>query len=750
LGLCADFIEHLYWYSNPFIHMLLSFLLGLLTAISVPVSDSTDFSNEFIIQAHRLPLGATIQLDGVMNEPAWFDAPAITNFRQQLPKEGATPSERTEIRILYNEQYLYIGAWLYDSDPEGILAFQKRWDQGLRADDRFMWILDTFNDQRSAYFFEINPAGLMGDGLLTVGQGTNVNKAWNGIWEAKVTKTQEGWFAEIRIPFKTLDFNVDQSVWGINFQRTVRRKSEEILWAGWRLNQGLVRPQNAGKLIGLYDLSQGLNIEVKPYVMSKYGRSWSNGSQKRERVDGDAGFDVSYSLTPGIRTSLSVNTDFAEAEVDQRRVNLTRFPLVFPEQRSFFIEGSSTFSFVPSSGVTPFFSRRIGLVDGAPVPILFGARAIGRAGDTNIGFYQIRTGKSDINAEDFTVARVTQNIFNESKAGIIYTRRATLDTDSIPVRETIGADLELGTSKFMGSKNLQFQLYFVTHSKNVLEDTSKLTDRSTRGLRIAFPNFPFFWHASYREFGTHFDPAVGLAPRVGIRRFQPTIGYTSIFATNPVIRSLTTEIRYEHLMDMDWKVESTELIFQPLELVFESGEAFEFQTGSYYERLSENFDIQRNGKYIVPAGSYRHAFVRGEINTASFRRITGELSVIYEGYWTGTRTAYESQLVLRVYPGINLITNWNREDIRLSEGSFHADVTRFRGNFDITPLLAFTSIVQYDNLSELLGYYQRLHWIVTPGTDLYLVYTWNWRNIENRFSPLENNGSIKFSITKRF
>src|SRR5690606_35887653 len=175
---------------------------------------------------------------------------------------------------------------------------------------------------------EINPAGLMGDGLLTVGQGTNLSKAWNGIWEANVKITDVGWIAEIRIPFKTLDFNADQTEWGINFQRTVRRKSEEILWSGWRLNQGLFRPQDAGKLVGLNNLNQGLGLEIKPYSTVKPTRTWSTDGTTKDNFDADAGFDVTYSITPSFRTSLSVNTDFAESEVDQRRVNLTRFPLV--------------------------------------------------------------------------------------------------------------------------------------------------------------------------------------------------------------------------------------------------------------------------------------------------------------------------------------------------------------------------------------------------------------------------------------
>ena len=712
-------------------------------------SNSIDHNN-YSIQAHHVPANEQITLDGSLSEYAWQQATPISNFRQQVPLEGGNPTERTEIRIIYDENNLYIGAILHDSDPSEILAFQKRWDQGLGADDRFMWILDTFNDGRNAYFFEINPAGLMGDGLLTVGQGMNMNKAWNGIWEANVKITDIGWIAEIRIPFKTLDFNADQSIWGINFQRTVRRRSEEILWSGWRLNQGLFRPQDAGKLLGLQNLNQGIGLEIKPYSTVKPTRTFNSNGTKNDTFDADAGLDITYSVTPSFRTSLSVNTDFAESEVDQRRVNLTRFPLVFPEQRSFFLEGSSIFSFAESSSVNPFFSRRIGLVNGAPVPIIFGARAIGRAANTNIGFYQIRTAKSDVNEEDFTVARITQNIFKESRIGVIYTRRATMNDDLSPVRETFGTDFEMATSTFMGNKNLQLQLFFVGHTLNDLHDSSEFLDRTARGFRLSFPNFPFYGHASYREFGITYNPAVGIAPRNGFRRFQPSIGYQKVLSNNKIIRSFTTEIRYTNFMDMDFKPESIELVIQPVEIVFETGDGVEFQTGFYSERLIEDFDIQRNGKYIIPVGTYKHPFIRTAFSTARYRLISTRVSFLREGYWTGTRNEYVAELTARPYIGINLTANWSREDIDLDSGSFNADVYRFRGNIDLTPFTSYTSMIQYDNLSRLMGLYQRFHWIITPGTDLYLVYTWNWRELNNRFSPLETSGSIKLSYTHRF
>ena len=237
--------------------ILIVSIVAIYTAPILGQSNSV-VQDSYSIQAHQVPINETIILDGSLSESAWLDATPITNCRQQVPTEGGNQKERTEIRIIYDDNNLYIGAILFDSEPSKILAFQKRWDQSLGADDRFMWILDTFNDGRNAYFFEINPAGLMGDGLITVGQGINISKAWNGIWEANVKVTDIGWIAEIRIPFKTLDFNADQTEWGINFQRTVRRRSEEILWAGWRLNQGLFRPQDSGKLTGLKNLNQGI------------------------------------------------------------------------------------------------------------------------------------------------------------------------------------------------------------------------------------------------------------------------------------------------------------------------------------------------------------------------------------------------------------------------------------------------------------------------------------------------------------
>lgn len=727
-------------------------ILTVPTLIAQSPEESLNDSSSYIIEAYRLLPNEKFTLDGKLDEPFWTNITPITNFRQQVPQEGGTPTELTEIYIAYDSSNLYIAAILYDSDPAGILAYQKRRNQGLGTDDRFMWILDTFNDGRNAYFFETNPTALRGDGLLTVGQGVNINKSWDGIWDVRTTITDYGWVVEIQIPLRSLDFNPDISSWGINFQRTIRRKSEEIVWSGWRRNQGLFRPQNAGTLIGLTELSQGVGLEVTPYLTTSGNRTWDPQNQgSTDSGNVDAGFDISYSITPSIRSSLTVNTDFAETEVDQRRVNLTRFPLFFPEQRSFFLEGATIFNFAPRSGVTPFFSRNIGLQSGEPIPVNGGFRLLGREGNTNMGFYQIRTGNTaSIDSEDFTVARISQNLFTESNIGLIYTRRATLNNDLLNNRHTLGVDMELGTSTFMGTKNVQFQSYFVWHNLSTPEDESSFGDRSSYGFRVNYPNFPFNASMSYRVFGTDFSPALGFTPRNSFRRLQPTVGYEMFFENSPILRSWEIEARYEHLTNLDFEPETINFRLTPVDIQFESGDRFETSVAREFEQLFSDFDILRDGRAVIPAGKYNFWSYNAEFNSASFRRLSAGISVTHEGFWTGKRTVLGLSSTLRPYPGINLSVDWNRSDVSLPELDFTTNLFRLRGNIDLTPNTALTNILQFDDVSEVLGLFNRFRWTLTPGSDLFLVFSYNWIQIDSRFEPIEAQSALKINYTHRF
>ncbi len=699
------------------------------------------------IQAVRLESDETIDVDGTLDESVWERIDPITRFVQRDPVEGGEPSERTEIRVAYDRDNLFIGAIFYDSEPAGIIAHQRERNAGLGTDDRFMWVIDTFGDGRTGYFFEINPAGLMGDGLLS--SSGSINKSWDGIWEVRTARDGNGWSAEIRIPFRTLNFDPHAESWGINFQRTIRRKQEEILWTGHRRNQGLFRPAHGGRLVGLTGISQGVGLEAKPFLTGGIHRA----PGRPEITTGppvDVGLDLTYSLTPSLRAALSLNTDFAEVESDQRRVNLTRFPLAFPERRDFFLEGSSVFSFSPRNGITPFFSRRIGLVGGDPIPIVYGGRMAGQAGAYDLGFFQVRTGSTDlVPSEDFTAARAVRGIFRESSLGAIYTRRGTHAWEEVAGWDahTVGADLDLFTSSFMGNRNLQLEALFATHTRARGDDTTSVLDRTARGVRFAYPNDPFRWHVSYREFGAVFDPPVGFAPRRAFRRLQPSVGYT--FRPHwAAVRTADVQLQHTHLMDLDYRPQSVGTNV-PLNLRFESGEDIGIEVSHDFERLERPFRIRPDIE--IPTGDYREWRVSAGGSTASRRRISAGAEGSTGGFWSGSRTSAGSFLTVRPVPGVNLTGSAEWNDVRLAEGSFATTLVRLGGGFHPSPHTSLSGTLQYDDVSEIVGLYSRYRWTVRPGSDIFLVYTHNWRNLDDGpLATLERGAISKLTYTHRF
>jgi len=698
-----------------------------------------------------------IILDGKVDEPFWNRVVGIENFLLQEPIEGNKPTENTIIKIAYDQNYLYIGAILYDSDPDGIKSFKMRKDSRLNTDDRFMWILDTYLDGRNAYFFEINPKGLMGDGLLTIGQGLSLNKNWDGIWRPWTFIGDFGWSTEIRIPFHTLNFDPKISTWGINFQRTVRRKNEEILWTGHKRNQGLFRPQNAGRLTGLNDISQGVGLEIVGYGKiegSKVEKDVGEGYDKNTNVDG--GIDINYNVTPGLKASLTINTDFAETEVDDRQINLTRFAIRFPEKRDFFLEGANIYQFAPRSGVYPYFSRKIGLQSGNPIPILYGSRIIGKIGKLEIAAQQVKTRKTDIiNSEDFSVLRLKKNFLKESSIGILYTRRHTKDgkklTEPVQDRNTIGIDLTLNTSSFLSDKNLQFQAFAILHNSPTPNDISTNTwDRSSRGLRFNFPNKPWSGSVSYREFGSAYDPATGFAQRNSFRRVEPRINFSPLIESSELIRELTWELSFENLMNLRWEKMTQNIKFTPLSIRFESGDEISYQFIRNYEGLEFNFDILGDSSIIIPIGKYTYWTHQIEFETANHRKLVYEIEINTGGFWSGNRTDYQNRLTMRPFPGINLSIEHTHSNVNLNEGNFKTNLIQFLGDFDFSPFISFSSNIQYDDVSKKLGMNNRFKYTITPGSDIYFVYNHNWIDYERKFKTTSNIGVTKISYTHRF
>lgn len=743
--------------------VILSFAAFLAGAVQVPASttDGPGLSEPPTVtptgvrtaEVYVLGPDERIALDGRLDEPVWQRIEPIGDFVQQEPLEGAPPTERTEVRLARSQTALYIGVIAFDSDPDGILAFQRRRNAGLGTDDRFMWIIDPYGDGRTAYFFETNPAGLMGDGLLRTGQGGGLNKAWDGIWEVRTTRGDYGWSAEIRIPFRTLNFDPERDVWGINFQRTVRRKNEESLWSGHRRSQGLMRPQHAGRLVGMRGLSQGVGFEARPFVTASGAE---NPVRATSEAGADVGVDLSYSITPNLRASLSINTDFAEVEVDQRRINLTRFPISFPEQRPFFLEAANVFSFASASGVTPFFSRRIGLVGGAPVPIRYGLRVNGQLAGTDVGLFQVRTGAAlEQPGEDFTAARLRRNLpgLGTSTAGLIYTRRAAAGAPEGGVapldRHTLGADVDLETSRFLGDQNLQFQAFWILTSPTTAEDASSWLDRSARGVRLSFPNDPFSGHVSYRELGPAYDPAVGFVSRRGFRRLQPSISYAPVLAQSRVVRQLSWSLRAEVLTDMDFEPLTVNAGVTVFDVRFESGDRVFGNVSREFERLRAPFRVLGRAELEVPAGDYLGWSGSVGLRTASFRPVSGRLDATRETFWTGTADRLGLGTTLRPLPGLALGADYSLSRLRLASGEADVHLLIATSSFDVSPRTSLTANVQYDNVSETVGLFGRLRWTPRPGTDLFVVYAHNWL-AEDGLATLERSAAAKLTYTHWF
>jgi hypothetical protein len=727
--------------------MTIALVASSVAAHAAPEQGPTDDQRSVV--ATRLAPDSRILLDGRLDEQVWELIPPITSFVQQEPVEGAVPSERTEVRIAHDGSALYIGVIAFDSDPDGILAYQRRRDAGLDTDDRFMWIIDPFGDGRTAYFFEINPAGLKGDGLLRTGQGGGLNKSWDGIWDVQTARRSDGWSAEIRIPFRTLNFDPDQDEWGINFQRTVRRKNEELVWSGYRRNQGLLRPQHAGRLTGMRGMSQGLGLELKPYAVAT-----AEGTPARNAAAADAGFDVSYSVTSNLRASVSVNTDFAEVEVDQRRINLTRFPISFPEQRDFFLEGANVFSFASASGVSPFFSRRVGLIGGTPVPILFGGRISGQVAGTDVGLFQVRT-RSDgpFPAEDFTGARIRRNILSASTAGLLYTRRATHggpEQPFVPDRHSLGADVDLETSRFLGDQNAEFQSFWVWTSPVVLGDTTSFLERSAYGVRLSLPNNPWSGHVSYRILGSAYDPAVGFVGRRGFQRLQPTITYAPFVEGSSLIRQVSWQARYEHLTDMQLRPLTTVAAVTPLDIRFETGDRVTAEVWRGYEWLLEPFRLLGRDDLLIPEGTYRSWGAGAAVRSASHRPVAGSVEYSRDGFWTGTRDRFDTSVTLRPLPGVALTGFYSLNRIELADGGVDTHLLIAASSFDLTTSTSISANAQFDNLSDTIGLFGRLRWIVRPGSDLYVVYTHNWLTADGSLATLERSGATKLTYTHWF
>ena len=698
------------------------------------------------VAALRLESGDHVVLDGRVDEPVWSRAVPATGFRQIDPDNGAPATEATEVRIAYSADTLYLGVICHDGEPDRWLGYQRRRDEFLSSDDRFMWTIDTFQTAQSGYFFEMNPSGLMGDSLM--GGGID-NRQWDGIWNARVARGAYGWSIEVAIPFRSLNFDPRAEAWGINFQRTVRRKNEDSIWTGWARNQGLRRMTNAGRLTGIREVSQGHGLDFKPY-----GLASAEALPARGRPDmvttGALGVDAFYSPTPGLRSVVTVNTDFAQTEVDQRQVNLTRYSLFFPEKRDFFLDGAPYFAFGNAlSGdliVNPFFTRRIGLTTaGTPQAIRYGAKLTGQMGRQDVGLLHVRTGDdAGAAAEQFSVARVRRRLLAQSYIGALATIRDRVDGASA-ARITTGIDARLATSRFRGRQNLESTAYLLQSSGG-----GKASGYAS-GLTVALPNDPWSIALAARSVDASFDPAIGFLTRGGYRRYQPSVEFGPRPRGHRYVRRLAWSAALDVQTDVQDRLLSRSLDLKLLDLSLHSQDGLSVVVSQGRDRLDAPFSPTRG--ITLPVGAtYDTTSLSVKGSTASRRVVAVSTALDTGGYYSGTKTSASTSVTLRARPGVIVYSTveWNR--VRLAEGRFTTRLYRLVAETQFSPWMSLVNTVQYDSVSAVLGWQSRYRWIVTPGSDVYVVYTHNWLDdpLTRHLTTTDRRAATKVLYTHRF
>ncbi len=722
------------------------------------------FEDRRVMSAARLEPGENIDLDGILDEAAWERAEPAADFVQIDPNNGAAPTEPTEVYIVFSDNSMYMGVVAYDSEPDELRGNTMLRDEFLGADDRFMWVFDTYLDERTGYFFEMNPSGAMGDSLIGGGGGGGGDRggdrggfgggarAWDGIWDAQVRRSEIGWVIEIEMPFRTLNFDPNAQAWGINFQRTVRRKNEETIWNGYGRNDGgLRRMTNAGLIVGMTEISQGVGLDVRPYVTGR--AKTSPGSGTDASYTGDTGIDFVYNVTPSLRANFTVNTDFAETEVDDRQVNLTRFSLRFPEKREFFLEGSNFFSF--SGFGDAFFSRRIGLNAGRPQRIDYGAKLTGQAGAHDIGVLQVSTGaEGAVLGEDFTVFRGTRRFLTESHLGMIYTRRSTREgqtTDPTvfagPALQTIGFDVNLATRRFMGNKNLSFNSHYITTTNP--DDTG---NSGRWGAGLGYFNDLWAGRMSMTETQENFDPALGFINRRGIKQYNAFVRFGPRPENHPLIRRFQWNMGFNQTSNSRNVMLSQRLDFGVFQMNFHSGDRIGLSINREFERLERDFSMGPNDSIVLAAGN-QYRYNSYEINWGMSGQRPVALGGEFRGgnYFSGTRRDFQPRLFIRPRNGlvIGLSNEWTR--IELPEGSFSVSVFAADLGAQFSPWISMANSIQYDNDSRNLGWQARFRWILNPGNDLYLVYNHNWLNDPAEgMTTLDRQLASKLVFTHRF
>lgn len=707
------------------------FVLSLVTptlSAAQPAAGASSAAAVNLATASRAPEAPT--LDGeVLGDAAWAQATPITGFTQEQPNEGQPVSERTEVRVIFTNDTLYIGAVMFDSDPSGIVVSDARRDAPMDDTDSFQMIVDTYRDRQNGFVFGTNPAGVEHDGQVTNegqgggglgfgqmqsgGSGSGFNINWDGAWTVRTKTTDQGWSAEFAIPFRTLRYPSSTSqTWGINFQRNIRRKNERAYWAPIPRQFNLYRLSLAGSMTGLQTPALR-NFRITPYGL---GNALASGVAPVDtEMDYDFGGDVKYSITPSLTLDATVNTDFAQVEVDDQQVNLDRFTLFFPEKRPFFLENAGFFSVGNPGEVDLFFSRRIGIGEnGESIPIMGGGRVSGKAGKFNVGLLNMQT--SDFNdtvaSTNFSVARVSRDLPNRSSVGAIFTNRQ--ETGEFAADDGYGRTYGLDGKIGIGPTTVISGFLARTDTPGVDDSDHAYNLRSQTNR----PQWDF--NVGYQEVGDGFDPSVGFLSRRGYRkpdvflmtRFRPENDFN--------IQELRPHTSYRGFWGLDGFQETG---FWHIDSHWQFRDSTEFHTGMNVTREGVRTPFEIYPGIFVPPGTYDHAEAQLVAMSNQGAPFSVSMRVTAGGFFGGDRLALNPTIRFRAGDALTTEINYQRNDIKLPVGEFVTNLVRTRVSYSFSPRIFTQALIQYNDRADLWSMNFRFGWLQAANTGLFVVYT---------------------------
>ncbi len=728
--------------------------LSAFIAISAHANAQTTASTDVEIKQFRaIRVDSKPVIDGVMDEAIWQQAEPITDFHQIRPGDGSLPSETTEVYVLYDDDALYIGARMADSDPALIAAPTIRHGQGLGGDDRLVVILDPFNTRRTGYRFETNVNGVRHDALYQ--SVSSFSGDWSTIWDTASSTTANGWISELEIPFKSLPLDPATDNWGFNFGRGIRRRGEEMAWVSYNRTYN---PSIAGLMTGINGVDQGKGLDIVPSFSLNRQKIFTP-QFKEDNIS--PSLDAFYRLTPSLNAALTINTDFSATEVDNRQVNLTRFNLFFPEKRDFFLNDSDLFQFGnigggdnsavsrgASENARPYFSRKLGLSQsGAPVDINYGGRFSGRVGRWNIGTLAIRQDAiNSVNASNLFIGRVSANVLEESSVGFIVTDG---DPGSNNDNTVLGADFRYLNTRLQSGRVIESDAWIQRSDTPGLQGDNAafgfgLRSPNNSGLRGGF---------GFKEVQRNFNPAMGFINRSNIQDYSANAGYTHYF-NNSFLQRVFMGLETQRINVIDGGLQSQTMIFRLMELETNARDRIDVSYEQSEEVVQTPFSLYSEpGRHVmIQPGAYKFGQLTAGFGTGNQRSFSGGLYYTSGDFYNGTRNNINASFSWVQSSKFVMSINQDWNNIELPQGDFITRLSSLSTQVAFSSTLFWVSLLQYDNLSEELGINTRIQWVPKAGQEGFIVLNYNLqdKDKDNTFISASSDVAVKFKYTFRF